>query len=115
MSTIRTPDGVNISYDTFGSGDPVVLVHGLGSYVGDWQAQIDALSREFQVVAIDLRGHGESDKPAGPYSVALFASDVAAVIGGLRLGPSHVVGLSLGGAVAFQLAVDRPDVVRSLT
>jgi pimeloyl-ACP methyl ester carboxylesterase len=115
MPTVRTSDGVNISYETSGAGDPVVLIHGLGSFVGDWQAQTDALAREFQVVAIDLRGHGESDKPPGPYSVPLFASDVGAVIRALRLGPSHVVGLSLGGAVAFQLAVDQPALVRSLT
>lgn len=115
MPTIRTPDGVNISYETAGTGEPVVLIHGLGSFVGDWRAQVDALSPEFQIVAIDLRGHGSSDKPPGPYSVPLFASDVAAVMIALRLGPAHVVGLSLGGAVAFQMAVDRPDLVRSLT
>jgi pimeloyl-ACP methyl ester carboxylesterase len=114
MPTVRTPDGVDLSYTIDGTGDPVVLIHGLGSFVGDWQAQIDALSRGFQVIAIDLRGHGDSAKPPGPYSVPLFASDVAAVIRALRLGPAHVVGLSLGGAVAFQLAVDEPALVRSL-
>jgi 3-oxoadipate enol-lactonase len=115
MATVTTADGVRIAYQTAGSGDPIVLIHGLGSYVGDWQPQAAALSRDFQVIAIDLRGHGESGKPPGPYSVPLFASDIAAVLRTLRLGPAHAVGLSLGGAVAFQLAVDQPQMVRSLT
>jgi len=115
MPTVAAADGVEIAYEIAGAGTPVVLVHGLGSFVGDWQPQIDALAREFQVIAVDLRGHGGSGKPPGPYSVPLFASDVAAVMQALRLGPAHVVGLSLGGAVAFQLAVDRPALVRSLT
>jgi len=115
MPTIAAADGVEIAYEIAGAGTPVVLVHGLGSFVGDWQPQIHAFAREFQVIAVDLRGHGGSGKPPGPYSVPLFASDVAAVMQALRLGPAHVVGLSLGGAVAFQLAVDRPALVRSLT
>jgi len=114
MSAV-TSGGVDIYYEAAGTGDAIVLVHGLGSYVGDWRAQVDALSRRYHVVSIDLRGHGRSGKPPGPYSVGDFASDVAAVIRAERLAPAHVVGLSLGGAVAFQLAVDEPSLVRSLT
>ena len=72
------------------------------------------LAREFQVVTCDLRGHGRSDKPPGPYSPGLFAADVASLLRALEVGPVHVVGLSLGGAVAFQLALDAPSLVRSL-
>jgi 3-oxoadipate enol-lactonase len=115
MPTVHADDGVAIAYRLSGAGDPVVLVHGLGSYAGDWQPQVDALAPAFRVVAVDLRGHGESAKPPGPYSVPRFAADVAAVMTALGLGPAHVIGLSLGGAVAFQLAVDRPPLVRSLT
>jgi len=115
MPTVASADGVAIAYERAGTGEPIVLVHGLGSYAGDWRPQINALSPDFSVVAIDLRGHGRSGTPPGPYSVPMFASDVAAVIDALGLGPAHVIGLSLGGAVAFQLAVDRPALVRSLT
>ena len=107
--------GTNIYYETRGSGEPIVLIHGLGSHAGDWRGQTDGLSSAFRVIAIDLRGHGQSDKPAGPYSVPLFARDVACVLRALQLGPAHIVGLSLGGAVAFQLAVDEPALVRTLT
>ncbi len=115
MPAITARDGTEIVYESAGAGEPVVLIHGLGSYIGDWKPQIDALSRAFRVIAIDLRGHGRSGKPAGPYSIPLFAADVAEVADSLRFGPAHIVGLSLGGAVAFQLAVDRPELVRTLT
>ncbi len=107
--------GIGLHYDTHGAGEPIVFIHGLGSYAGDWQPQVDGLSSEFLVVTVDLRGHGRSDKPAGPYSVPMFASDVAQVMRALNLPPAHVVGLSLGGAVAFQLALDAPPLVRTLT
>ncbi len=106
--------GVTLYYESRGSGDPIVFIHGLGSYTGDWQGQVDALSDAFRVVTLDLRGHGQSDKPPGPYFVPLFAADVAKLMRALDLGPAHVVGLSLGGAVAFQLALDAPSLVRTL-
>jgi 3-oxoadipate enol-lactonase len=111
---MNTVGRVGLYYESTGAGGAVVLIHGLGSYVGDWRAQVDALSDTFRTIAVDLRGHGRSDKPAGPYSVPEFSADVAALIRSLDAGPAHVVGLSLGGAVAFQLAVDAPTLVRSL-
>lgn len=105
---------IELYYESTGAGQAVVLIHGLGSYVGDWTPQVDALSDTFRVIAVDLRGHGRSDKPAGPYSVADFSADIATLIRSLDAGPAHIVGLSLGGAVAFQLAIDAPSLVRSL-
>jgi len=113
MPTIQN-GGIELYYESTGAGDAVVLLHGLGSYVGDWRPQVEALSDSFRIIAVDLRGHGRSGKPAGPYSVPQFAADVAALIRALDVGSAHVVGLSLGGAVAFQLAVDAPSLVRSL-
>jgi len=66
------------------------------------------------VVVFDVRGHGRSDKPPGPYSVPLFAQDAAALIRALEAAPAHVVGISMGGMIALQLAVDEPALVRSL-
>lgn len=105
---------IELHYESAGAGDAVVLIHGLGSHVGDWRPQVDALSDIFRVIAVDLRGHGRSDKPAGPYSIPAFSADIAALIRSLDVGPAHVVGLSLGGAVAFQLAVTEQTLVRSL-
>lgn len=110
---IRVGD-IELHYETYGSGEPILLLHGLGSSTLDWEPQIAAFSLRYQVVAVDLRGHGQSDKPAGPYSIAGFAADIAALISQLGLGPMDVVGISMGGMVAFQLAVDAPEHVRSL-
>jgi 3-oxoadipate enol-lactonase len=107
-------DGCEIHFEVTGSGPPVVLLHGLASCLEDWGSQVVALSARHTVVAIDLRGHGKSDKPPGPYRMAMFARDVTRVLETLGLGPAHVVGLSLGGMVAFQLAVDAPSLVRTL-
>jgi pimeloyl-ACP methyl ester carboxylesterase len=110
---IRVGDA-DLYYEVAGAGDAVVLLHGLGSSTRDWEPQIAALSRVFQVVSIDLRGHGRSSRPPGPYRMARFAADVAAVLGHLRLDSAHVGGISLGGMVAFQLAADFPERVRTL-
>jgi pimeloyl-ACP methyl ester carboxylesterase len=110
----RTIGDVDLHYESTGAGVAVVLIHGLGSYIGDWRPQVDALGDAFRVIAVDLRGHGRSSKPPGPYSVSQLAADVAVLIRSLDAGPAHIVGLSLGGAVAFQLAVDAPSLVRSL-
>ena len=109
-----TLNGLDVFYETQGEGDPVLLVHGLGSSTEDWEPQVDALAREFTVLAYDVRGHGRTGKPTGAYSVAQFADDAAALITKLGLAPVHVVGLSMGGMIAFQLAADHPDLVRSL-
>lgn len=107
-------NGVRLHYRRSGQGDPLLLLHGLGSSSRDWEHQLDALSARFEVIVPDLRGHGRSDKPPGPYSVALFASDIAEFMRMLGLGAAHLVGLSMGGMLAFQLALDHPQSVRSL-
>ncbi len=109
-----TVNGLEVFYESRGSGAPVLLVHGLGSSTEDWEPQVSELAREFTVVTYDVRGHGRTGKPAGAYSVSQFASDAAALIGALGLGAVHVVGLSMGGMIAFQLAADHPELVRSL-
>jgi 3-oxoadipate enol-lactonase len=103
-----------IHYESLGQGEPLLFIHGLGSSIRDWQYQIGHFSGRYRVIALDLRGHGRSDKPPGPYISELFASDFAEVLRLLGVGPAHVVGLSLGGFIACQLAVDHGDLVRSL-
>jgi 3-oxoadipate enol-lactonase len=107
--------GRSLAYDTTGSGTPVVLIHGLGSSQADWGHQVERLRTRFLVVTMDLRGHGRSSLAREPFEIHDLAEDVRAVINHLALGECHVVGLSLGGMVAFQLAVDAPELVRSLT
>lgn len=101
-------------YERVGQGEPLLLIHGLGSSGRDWEYQVPFFSQDYEVIVCDVRGHGQSDKPPGPYSVPLFARDLAGLIEGLGLAPAHVVGISMGGMIGLQLVVDRPELVRSL-
>jgi 3-oxoadipate enol-lactonase / 4-carboxymuconolactone decarboxylase len=99
-----------------GTGAPTLVFLGsLGADRSMWDPQFRALSRDFNVVAVDLRGHGESPAPAGPYAVADLADDVLDVFDRLELPFAHLVGLSLGGAVAQWIAVHAPSRVHTLT
>ncbi|WP_367615312.1 alpha/beta fold hydrolase [Pseudomonas triticicola] len=108
-------EGCNLHYEEYGHGAPLLLVHGLGSSTLDWEMQIPALAAHYRVIVPDIRGHGRSDKPRERYSIAAFSADLLALIEHLRLGPVHYVGLSMGGMIGFQLAVDQPQVLKSLT
>lgn len=113
MPSLQVND-IGIHYELSGQGEPLLFIHGLGSSVRDWEHQISFFAQRYRVLAMDLRGHGNSDKPPGPYTGKLFADDIAAVIRALDIGPAHVVGLSLGGFIACQLAVDHGELVRTL-
>lgn len=105
---------VDIYCELYGSGEPLLLIHGLGSSSRDWEPQVTRFSEDFRVIAMDLRGHGRSSKPPGPYSIQLFADDTARALTKLQLTPAHIVGISLGGMVAFQFALDFPALVKKL-
>lgn len=102
-------------YEVHGQGQPLVFIHGLGSSTRDWEFQTGPFARTYQVIPFDLRGHGRSEKPAGPYTLPLFAADTAGLLEALHVPAAHVVGVSLGGGVAFQLALDAPARVKTLT
>jgi len=106
--------GIEIYYEEYGCGKPLLLIHGLGSSCRDWELQLPAFQEGFRVIALDLRGHGRSGKPPGSYSMDQFAGDAAHLLKALDAFPSHVLGISLGGMVAFQLALDYPSLVDRL-
>jgi 3-oxoadipate enol-lactonase len=107
--------GCQIYYEDVGRGEAVILIHGLGSSTKDWEYQIPELQKEFRVIAVDVRGHGRSGKPVQSYSIPAFADDIFALIEHLQLHKPHIVGISMGGMIAFQLAVDHPGLLGSLT
>nr|WP_218174079.1 alpha/beta hydrolase [Pseudomonas sp. D8002] len=107
-------EGCTLHYEEYGHGAPLILIHGLGSSCLDWELQVPVLSQHYRLVVVDVRGHGRSDKPRERYSIAGFTADLVALIEHLRLPPAHVVGLSMGGMIAFQLAVDEPQMLKSL-
>jgi 3-oxoadipate enol-lactonase len=101
--------GVRIAYEVAGSGPPLVLAHGLGYARWGWEPVAPALAEEFTVLTFDNRGIGASDVPAGPYSARAMAADVIAVLDAARLERAHLVGTSLGGMVAQEVAIGWPE------
>jgi 3-oxoadipate enol-lactonase/4-carboxymuconolactone decarboxylase len=92
----------------------VVLLGSLGSTRAMWDPQLAGLSSRLRVLAVDLRGHGDSPAPAGPYTIADLGADVVTLLDALGLERVHVAGLSIGGAVGQWLAVHHPDRVHTL-
>jgi len=106
--------GHDIGYRRTGSGPAVLLVHGMAGSSATWRAVMPALGADHLVVAPDLLGHGESAKPLGDYSLGAYASGLRDLLGALDVGPVTVVGQSLGGGVAMQLAYQHPELVERL-
>src|SRR5436309_3605557 len=107
-------DGVKIRWEEQGSGPPLLLIMGLGYTLDMWYRQLPALAERRRVLVFDNRGVGESDVPDGPYTMAQMAGDALAVLDDARVDRCHVLGASLGGAVAQELVLSYPDRVRSL-
>jgi 3-oxoadipate enol-lactonase len=112
---LKKINGIDMFYDETGTGEPLLFIHGIGSSARDWELQVPVFSDRYRVITIDLRGHGQTDKPKTKYSIKQFADDTMQLLESLDALPVHIVGLSLGGMVAFQMVVDRPDMVKSLT
>lgn len=109
--------GVKIHYVVEGQGEPVVLVHGLYSSANmNWRLPglIALLAKDYQVIAPDCRGHGESDKPEGEddYGVKM-SEDVVRLLDHLKIAKAHVVGYSMGGMIVMKLLATHPDRVKS--
>ncbi len=105
---------IEIHYELHGNRGPVVLlIHGLGSSLRDWEFQIADLATRYRVLAIDLRGHGKTSR-RGPITITGFAADLRELLTALEIRSAHVIGISLGASVAFQMAVDYPHAVDSL-
>ena len=107
-------NGIQIYFEEHGQGEPLLLIQGLGYPSGMWFLQIPALSRHFRTIVFDNRGVGKTDKPDEPYSVPLMASDAAGLLGALGIQKAHVIGVSLGGYIAQELALKHPDLVDRL-
>ena len=105
---------VAIAYDVRGQGPPLVLIQGLGVGRWGWEPVADRLARRFRVITIDNRGIGASDAPRGSYSTRVMAEDVVAVLDDAGVRSAGVVGTSLGGMVAQELALAHPDRVGRL-
>lgn len=106
---------VEVNYQLAGSGEPVVLVPGFATSLHLWDHQVEPLSRRYRCLRYDLRGQGESSAPPGGYSTEDHAEDLRLLLEHLNLPRAHLVAASMGGAVAVHIALERPELVRSLT
>jgi 3-oxoadipate enol-lactonase len=113
MPTIKV-NATELYYECSGQGPPLLLIHGLGSSGDDWAFQREDFAREHRLTLPDLRGSGRSAKPPGPYSIAQFAADLWALLDALGIEFTSILGFSLGGAVALEMALLRPARVRRL-
>jgi pimeloyl-ACP methyl ester carboxylesterase len=111
---IHKLEEINLYYEIHGEGEPLLLIHGLGSSSRDWDLQLDFFAQNYKLILVDVRGHGRSGKPPGPYSIPLFAEDTAKLIQALQIAPASILGISLGGMIAFQLGISYPDLVKNL-
>jgi 3-oxoadipate enol-lactonase len=103
-----------VYYDEFGAGHPLILITGLGSTRLAWWKQIEAFAKKFRVINLDNRDAGDSAPGTGPYTIADMAEDVAGVIKNLNLGRTHIVGISMGGMIAQELAIRHPELLDKL-
>lgn len=108
--------GVKIHYVSTGDGPLVVMIHGFPDYWYTWRHQMDALSEDYRVLAMDMRGYNRSDRPEGieSYDMGLLVGDVAAVIHDAGSGRATIVGHDWGGAVAWSFAMSRPEMTERL-
>ena len=109
-----TANGVKLYYETYGQGEPLLLLHGNGESISSFRQQIGALAREYQVIAVDTRDQGQSAATTGPLSYDLFADDMHALLEQLHLPAAHVVGWSDGGNTGLSMALRYPGQVKSL-
>ncbi|MFW9826088.1 MAG: alpha/beta fold hydrolase [Candidatus Thorarchaeota archaeon] len=107
-------NGIKICYEILGQGEPVLLVHGLGSKKESWIAQFKPLSEYFKVIRFDNRGAGKSDRPKGEYTMELFADDIAGLMDFIEIDKAHIIGWSLGGMIVQNFVIKYPERVNKM-
>jgi pimeloyl-ACP methyl ester carboxylesterase len=108
-------NGQRLYYEEHGEGDPLLMVMGLGGDLLAWAPQIPAWSEQYRLIAVENRDVGRSSYADGPYEIADMAADTLALADELGIDTFHLLGLSMGGAIAQNVALRAPDRVRTLT
>lgn len=114
MSFYADSNGTKIYYQIRGEGDPLVLIMGFGADGNVWEKHVAEYEKHFKCIILDNRGVGKSDQPKGPYSTEMMAEDVIAVMNHAGVEKARVAGISMGGAITQQLALNHPDRVRCI-
>lgn len=105
---------MRLRYRVEGEGDWVVLLHGVGASLEQWDGFVEALGGKYRILRFDQRGHGETSKPAGPYAMSDFVEDLDGLLNRLNVGRFHLIGRSFGGMIAQAYALTHQDRLRSL-
>jgi pimeloyl-ACP methyl ester carboxylesterase len=107
-------NGLKMYYEIYGSGEPLVLIHGGVGAIEMYAPILPVLAKDHKVIAVDLQAHGRTADIDRPLSYELMADDVAALLKYLKIDKSDVMGYSLGGGVALQTVIRHPEVVTKL-
>lgn len=107
-------NGIRLYYEQHGEGEDLVLIYGLGGHSGGWRLQVPAFSKHFKVTVFDNRGAGRSDAPDEPYTVQQMAADTVSLLDALEIDRAHIMGMSMGGLIAQEMAINYPDRVNHL-
>ena len=105
---------IRTAYLSSGAGHPLICLHGAGAGAVTWYPSIGAMSKHFHVIAPDIVGYGESDKPSAPYDRPYFSNWLKEFLLALNISKAHIMGLSQGGAIALQFVLDHPEMVDKL-
>jgi 3-oxoadipate enol-lactonase len=106
--------GLDIGYSERGGGDAILFLHGVGSDKSVWDRQLDHFSRHWRAIALDYPGYGESSQPMGALDRSAIAGYVLGALDRLGIAAAHVVGLSMGGVIGLEMAIQQPSRLRSL-
>jgi len=107
-------NGIRLYHEVYGSGEPLVLIHGGLMTIPEMSALLQPLAKDHQVIAVELQGHGRTADTERPYKIETMADDIAALLDQLNAPKADLVGYSLGGDVALLTAIRHPDKVRRL-
>ncbi len=113
MPTVRAND-IDVYYEEHGSGEPLLLIMGWGGNAATWKPQIPSLAEHYRLIAFDNRGVGRTSAPEQPYSIGQMAADVVGLLDALKVPRAHVFGISMGGMIAQELALEHPERVGAL-
>lgn len=105
---------VKLYYEDYGTEAPLIFLHGLMGSSENWKPQVDHLKDKRRVIAVDLRGHGQSDKPRGNYSIKRFSEDLFSFVKELGIENAVIAGHSMGGIIALRFALDHQEIVEKL-
>ncbi len=106
--------GTKIYYQVRGKGEPLVLIMGFGADGDVWEQHVSVYEKHFRCIVLDNRGVGKSDQPKGPYNTKMMAADTIAVMDHEGIDKARIAGISMGGAITQELAINYPDRVRSI-